>query len=113
MIVLDKGKEIAILKSMGASNTGIMKIFLFQGMIIGGIGTILGLIGGLIMCFIIASTDLGMDPKVYLIDRLPVKIELAEFCAVALLSITICFFATIYPSWRAARLPPVEGLKCD
>ena len=65
------------------------------------------------MCVIIASTDLGMDPKVYLIDSLPVKMEPWEFLSIAFLSLGICFAATLYPSWRAARLPPVEGLKYD
>ena len=113
MIVLDKGKEIAILKSMGASDFGVMQIFMFQGMVIGSIGTLLGLLGGFLCCLAIASTDLGMDPKVYLIDTLPVKMQPWEFMAIALLSLAISFSATLYPSWRAARLPPVEGLKYD
>ena len=113
MLVLDKGKEIAIIKSMGASDGGVMRIFIFEGMVIGSLGTALGLLAGLACCLIIGSSDIGMDPKVYLIDRLPVKIEPVEFIVIALVSLTISFTATIYPAWRAARLPPVEGLRYD
>ncbi len=113
MLVLDKGKEIAILKSMGASNLGVMRIFIIQGMVIGGLGTALGLLLGFVLCVVIGQLDLGMDPKVYLIDRLPVKMEVAEFAIIAAVSLTICFLATIYPAWRASRLPPVEGLRFD
>lgn len=113
MIVLDKSKEIAILKSMGASDQGILIIFVFQGMVIGCLGTLLGLLGGLGCCVIIANTSLGMDPQVYLIDTLPVKMEALEFALIAAVALTISFLATLYPAWRAARLPPVEGLKYD
>jgi len=113
MSVLDKAKEISILKSMGATDGGIMKIFIMQGMVIGGIGTALGLLGGFGLCILVASIDLGMDPQVYLIDKLPVKMQLWEFGVIAVVSLTICFTATLYPAWRAARLPPVEGLRFE
>ncbi len=113
MLVLDKGKEIAIIKSMGASDGGIMRVFIFEGMIIGSIGTALGILGGLVACLIIGSSNIGMDPKVYLIDKLPVRIEPVEFLIVAIVSLLISFTATIYPAWRAATLSPVEGLRYD
>lgn len=113
MLVLDKSKEIAILKSMGASNSSVMRIFIIQGMIIGGLGTLLGLGAGWLACTVLGWVDFGMDPKVYLIDSLPVKMQAWEFGAIAAVSLLISFLATIYPSWRAARLPPVEGLRYD
>lgn len=113
MLVLEKQKEIAILKSMGATDGGVMRIFMFEGMVIGGIGTFVGLIMGLVACYAIGSFDIGMDPSVYLIDKLPVKMQLWEFTAVAIVSLVICFAATLYPSWRAARTTPVEGLRYD
>ncbi len=113
MLVLEKQKEIAILKSMGATDGGVMRIFMLEGMVIGGIGTFVGLITGLLVCLAIGSFDIGMDPSVYLIDRLPVKMQLWEFGAVAAVSLIICFAATVYPSWRAARTTPVDGLRYD
>jgi lipoprotein-releasing system permease protein len=113
MLVLDKSKEIAILKSMGASDGSVMRIFIIQGMIIGGAGTALGLAAGWIACTLLSQVKFGMDPKVYLIDSLPVKMQLWEFGAVAAVSLLISFLATLYPSWRAARLSPVEGLRYE
>ncbi len=113
MLVLDKSKEIAILKSMGASNRSVMLIFITQGMVIGSIGTALGLLVGWGACIALGWVDLGMDPKVYLIDRLPVKMQAWEFGLIAVVSLLISFLATLYPSWRAARLSPVEGLRYD
>ena len=113
MLVLEKQKEIAILKSMGATDGGVMRIFMLEGMVIGGTGTALGLVAGLLVCVAISNFDIGMDPSVYLIDRLPVKMQLWEFTAVAGVSLLICFLATVYPSWRAARTTPIEGLRYD
>jgi lipoprotein-releasing system permease protein len=113
MLVLEKSKDIAILKSMGASNGGVMRVFIVQGMTIGTIGTALGLLVGFLTCWGLGSVDFGLDAKVYLIDRLPVKMQLWQFGAVALVSLLISFTATLYPSWYAARLPPVEGLRYD
>jgi len=113
MLVLDKQKEIAIMKSMGATDGGVMRIFIFQGLFIGGIGTILGLVGGYAVCTMIQAYDLGLDPQVYLIDRLPVKMVPLEFGIVGVCAVAISFLATLYPSWWAAQLPPVEGLRYE
>jgi len=113
MLVLDKQKEIAILKSMGATDGGVMRVFIFQGLFIGGVGTILGLLGGYGMCTLIQVYDFGLDPQVYLIDRLPVKMVPLEFGLVGLCALAISFFATLYPSWWAAQLPPLEGIRYD
>jgi lipoprotein-releasing system permease protein len=113
MMVLDKQKEIAIMKSMGATDGGVMRVFIFQGIFIGGIGTLLGLIGGAVLCEIIATHPFGLDPQVYLIDSLPVRIVLSEFAVVGLSALGISFLATLYPSWWAAQLPPVEGLRYE
>ncbi len=113
MIVLEKNKEIAILKSMGATNGEIMKTFMYQGSIIGLVGTVNGLIGGLVICLLIRSADFGLDPEVYMIDHLPVRIVAWEFGLVAGLAMLICILATIGPSWWASRLKPVDGLRYD
>lgn len=113
MIVLDKQKEIAILKSMGASKFGILKIFLIEGLIIGAIGTLGGVLGGLGVCTLIRYTDFGLDPSIYMIDHLPVRVVGTEFLGVAVVAMTICLLATIGPSWWASKLSPVEGLRYD
>ncbi|MCA9562397.1 MAG: ABC transporter permease [Myxococcales bacterium] len=113
IMVLDKTKEIAILKSMGATRFGIMRIFMYQGVIIGVLGTLFGLLGGYVVCRIIANIEFGLDPTVYKISELPVEMRPAEFGLIALVAIAISFLATIYPSWRAGRMDPVEGLRYD
>lgn len=113
LMVLDKTKEIAILKSMGATNGGIMRIFMMQGLIIGGAGTLIGVLGGFVVCELIEKIDFGLDPTVYKISALAIDMRLSEVITIALVAVTISFLATIYPSWRAGRLPPVEGLRYD
>lgn len=113
MIVLDKQKEIAILKSMGASRWGIMKIFIIEGLIISAVGTVNGLIGGVIVCMAIRHTDFGLDPTIYMIDYLPVRIVPLEFLAVGAAALFISLLATMGPAWWAARWSPVEGLRYD
>lgn len=113
MMVLDKQKDIAIIKSMGASRRSIMKIFVTQGLTIGFIGTIGGLIGGLIVCLVIKYWDFGLDPSIYMIDHLPVRIVPIEFLAVGALAMFICLLATVGPSFWAARLAPVDGLRYE
>ncbi|MBA2663803.1 MAG: ABC transporter permease [Bradymonadaceae bacterium] len=113
MIVLEKNKDIAILKTMGASNFGIMKTFVIQGLTIGFIGTINGVIGGLVVCMIIKHTDFGLDPSIYMIDHLPVRIVPMEFIAVGVTAMVISFLATMGPAWWAASLKPVDGIRYD
>ncbi|MEM1347983.1 MAG: ABC transporter permease [Myxococcota bacterium] len=113
MMVLDKQKDIAILKSMGASPRAILWMFVIQGMIIGFIGTINGLIGGLLVCLAIKYYDFGLDPSIYMIDHLPVRLEPLEFAAVGVVAMLICLAATLGPAAWAARLSPVEGLRYE
>lgn len=111
MMVLDKQRDISIMKSMGASDGMIMRSFIFQGMFIGGVGTFLGLIGGFILCHLIALYDFDLDATVYLISTLPVKVEASVFGSVGVSALIISFLATLYPSWWATQLSPVEGLR--
>ncbi len=113
MIVLEKNKEIAILKSMGASNFGVMLTFMLQGTIIGFVGTINGLIGGLLVCLGIRHTNFGLDPEIYMIDHLPVRIVPLEFFLVGVVAMVICLIATVGPAWWASRMRPVDGLRYD
>lgn len=113
MMVLEKGKDIAILKSMGASDTSVMKIFVIEGLIIGAIGTAAGTVLGYATCLFVEKFGITLDSDVYYIDRLPVEIDPSQFLGVALLALVLSYLATIYPATRASRLAPVDGLRND
>lgn len=114
MIVMEKGKEIAILKSMGATRSGIMKIFMLDGLIIGVTGTVIGVIGGFTLCWILKTFPfISLPSDIYYLSKLPVKMIPANFIITALSAVVISFIATLYPSWQAARLEPVEALRYE
>jgi lipoprotein-releasing system permease protein len=113
MMVTDKTREIAILKSMGSTSSGVARIFLVLGLAIGGVGTILGVGIGLATCYAVSSYGYHLDPKVYLIDRLPIDVRFLEVLLVAGITLVISLVATLFPSQSAAALTPVEGLRYD
>jgi lipoprotein-releasing system permease protein len=114
MVVMEKGKDIAILKSMGATKKSIMKIFMLEGLIIGLTGTIIGVIGGYLVCHLLETYHfIKLPSDVYYLDTLPVKMKVGDFLGVAFAAITISFLATLYPSWNAARLNPVEAIRYE
>ncbi|WP_373049399.1 FtsX-like permease family protein [Vulgatibacter sp.] len=113
MLVLEKGKEISILKSMGARDSSVMKIFVLEGLAIGSIGTVLGLALGLLLCGAIAIFPIPLDPEVYYIPNLPVRLDATQFALVAVAAVVLAYLATIFPALFASRLPPVEGLRND
>ena len=113
MIVLEKKREIAILKAMGAKDSGILAIFLVQGVLIGLIGTAVGIVlGGLVTGYLSVYT-FPLDPKVYLIDHLPVRVSALEFVYTILIALGICTAATLVPSYWAARLLPADGVRYE
>ena len=112
MVVLDKKREIAVMKAMGATDEAILRIFLYQGGIIGFTGTSLGLLLGLVFCQVLPHLKVAeLDPKVYFISHLPVLIRPQEFLLTGLIAIVICLAATIVPSLYAARLRPADGFR--
>lgn len=113
MLVWEKVREIAILKSMGATEDGVTKIFMLEGLTIGGVGTCLGVLLGGLVCALLIFFGMKLDPEVYYIDRLPVRVNPFEILLVGTVALHICFLATLYPSRRAARLRPVDGLRSD
>jgi len=114
MIVIEKNREIAILKAMGATKRGIMSVFMIHGLIIGITGTIIGVIGGYILCYLLKTYKfISLPGDVYYLSYLPVKMNLFDFIVVPLAAILISFSATIYPAWQAARLDPVEPLRYE
>ena len=111
MLVLEKTKEISILKSMGARDASVMKIFVVEGLTIGAIGTAIGLLLGLASCSFIERFGLQLDPDVYYISNLPVTVDGAQFAMVAAISLALSYLATLYPATKASRLSPVDGLR--
>ena len=114
MNVMEKQKEIAILKAMGATSRSIMAIFIFQGLFIGLIGTIIGVSGGYLLGLVLNNYELIKLPAdVYYLSKLPVKMKLIDFIVVSVSAITISFLSTLYPSYHAARMEPVESLRYE
>ncbi len=113
LMVTEKGKEIAILKAIGASDSAILRTFMIEGMIIGGIGTVFGVATGLAVCTGLSWFGLRLDPDVYYIDRLPINVNGWEFLGVAGAAMAICALSTLYPAYAASRLRPVDGLRYE
>ncbi len=113
MMVTDKTREIAILKSMGASNASIAFVFQVVGIAIGGVGTIIGVLIGLGIAYFLGSYAYGLDPKVYLIDHLPIEVRPTEVLIVAGITMVISVIATVFPARSASSLQPVDGLRYD
>jgi lipoprotein-releasing system permease protein len=113
LMVTEKTKDIAVMKSLGASDRGVMSIFMMEGMLIGAFGTVLGVVTALAFCLGLSWTGVRLDPDVYYIDRLPVNVDLGDYGMVALAAFAICTIATIYPAFAASRVRPVEGLRYE
>jgi lipoprotein-releasing system permease protein len=113
MVVMEKRKDIAILMSMGATRASIRKIFLLKGLIIGVVGTTLGLFLGLLVCTLIAQYRFELPKDVFLISTVPVRIYLSNFMIVTVASFVVCLLASLYPARQAAKLDPVEIIRYE
>jgi lipoprotein-releasing system permease protein len=111
MVVLDKRREIAVLKAMGANNGALLRAFLYQGTIIGVIGTAIGLAIGLGVCKGLLVYGFPLDPGVYFISELPVQVRPVEFGLVGVFAVLVCLGATVWPAFYAARLRPAEAFR--
>jgi lipoprotein-releasing system permease protein len=113
MLVLEKRKEIAVLKALGVPDGGIVKIFLAEGLQIGFAGGLLGLFSGVAWCLFIEKVGIKLDAQVYYIPELPVRIEPLQTAISVVIAILATYLASVYPALKAAQVEPVEGLKSE
>lgn len=122
MVVTDKQADIAILRTLGASPASIMKVFMIQGSIAGVLGTVAGVAGGLLLAYnlgaVLSAVESLIGAKllssdVYMIDYLPTDVQLGDVATIGLISLALALLATLYPSWRAARVRPAEALRYE
>jgi lipoprotein-releasing system permease protein len=113
MLVLEKRKEISVLKALGVPDSGVVKIFLSEGLQIGVAGGLLGLLSGLAWCLFIEKVGLRLDPQVYYIHSLPVKVEPLQTALAVVIAVLVSYLASVFPALRASRVEPVEGLKAE
>jgi lipoprotein-releasing system permease protein len=111
MLVMEKGKEVAILKSMGASNSTVLRVFVLLGLYMGLLGTGVGIFCGSMACLALDRFGIPLNTDVYYIPKLPVNLNPREVLAVLVASLLLSLCATLYPAWLASRLRPVEGLR--
>ena len=122
MLVKDKGRDIAILRTMGATRGMILRIFLMTGSAIGISGTIGGVLLGVLICLNVESIrqffswlsgTTIFNPELYFLSQLPAKMEMSETVTIVLMALFLSFIATLFPAWRAAKLDPVEALRYE
>ena len=122
MLVKDKGRDVAILRTMGATRGAMMRVFLITGASIGVVGTLAGLVLGVVFCLNIEALRMLMawitnttifDPNVYYLTRLPADMDVRETASIVAMALVLSVLATLYPSWRASTLDPVEALRYE
>jgi lipoprotein-releasing system permease protein len=122
MLVKDKSRDIAVLRTMGATKGAMMRVFLITGASIGVVGTFAGLIVAILFCWKIDQIRLFvqwvtgttvMDPSVYYLTKLPADMNVRETIGIVVMALAITLLATLYPSWRASKLDPVEALRYE
>ncbi len=112
MVVADRTREIGILKAMGMTRRGILRVFVLQGAWIGVVGTVAGTLLGLVLCWVLGRYQLiPIPPEVYFVDHLPVSVEVLDVVQIVAASIAVAFAATIYPALQASRLEPVDAIR--
>ena len=114
MLVMRKTKEIGIIRSLGAPQASVMKIFIFQGMIIGFIGTVIGVAVGVTTALLLKKYQfVKLASDVYYLDYLPVELKIADIAVVVLAALALSFLSTLYPAYKASKLDPVEAIRYE
>ena len=114
MVVMEKTRDVAILRAMGATAKSVMSIFMFQGILVGIVGTAAGLLSGLGICHLLSRYKfISLPSDVYYISKLPVQVVFSDVAVVAAAAVVISFLATLYPAWYASRLNPVESFRYE
>jgi len=114
MVVMEKTKDIGILKSMGATSRSIMRIFMFEGLLVGLVGTLLGCVGGYLICWSQETFHFfSLPAEIYFINTLPIEMRAMDFVKVALAAMGLCFLATVYPARKGAKLVPVDAIRYE
>ncbi|MCA9593360.1 MAG: ABC transporter permease [Myxococcales bacterium] len=113
LMVTEKSKEIAIMKAVGASDHAILRVFMMEGVIIGAIGTIFGVVTGLVTVLGLLWFGVRLDPDVYYVDRLPISVDPVDYTVVAFSAMVITTLATVYPAIAASKLRPVDGIRYE
>ena len=113
LLVQEKRKEVGILKTMGTSARGVIRIFVIEGLLIGAAGALMGLGLGFVLTFAAEHFGIRMNPEVYYIDKLPVHLDPTEFALVGAATVVVCLAATLFPAYQASRVRPVDALRYD
>jgi len=111
LMVTEKSKEIAILKAMGATHGSVLQLFLTEGMLIGSVGTIIGVSAGFVAMMGLHVYGFRLDPEIYYVERLPIHVDGVDYLLIGLCAFAITTLATLYPAYAASRLRPVEGIR--
>jgi lipoprotein-releasing system permease protein len=113
LMVTEKSKEIAIIKAMGASDSAVLRVFMSEGIVIGGLGTGLGVSTGWVLCYALQRLGVKLDPEVYYVDRLPIEVNPVDYALIAVCALVITILATLYPALSASRVRPVDGIRYE
>jgi lipoprotein-releasing system permease protein len=113
LLVQEKRREVGILKAMGTSARGVIRIFVIEGLLIGAAGALMGLGLGFVLTFAAEHFGIRMNPEVYYIDKLPVHLDPTEFAMVGAATVVVCLAATLFPAYQASRVRPVDALRYD
>jgi lipoprotein-releasing system permease protein len=114
MGVIEKRRDIGVLRALGSTRGSIIRVFIFEGILVGTIGTVLGVAIGLLVCYLQVQYHLfPLDPTVYIIPAIPVEVRWTDFVAVAGASMVLSSLASLYPALRASRMAPAESLRWE